>query len=450
MTLPIRDEIFYPIFCFYPSIFPPANLNSHIILFLAWNYNIKTNLSLYYKTFCHAFCFTLLIRKNLYLLEHMKTEQRIYSEGEGWVTKSDNSLGTLARLVFLFGNRELLKQQQPIDLIRETYPNAEIVGCSTSGEIYQEEVYNRNIVCTAVWFEKTKIEIVKEVVHSMDDSFSVGEKLASKLDKEHLVHIMVLSEGLNINGSELTKGINKQLNDRIPVTGGLAGDQDQFSETIIVHNQAGEKNLVVAIGFYGENLRVGYGSMGGWDSFGVDREVTKSKANILYELDGQPALELYKRYLGAHAANLPASALLFPLSLRLNNIETPLVRTVLSVNEADGSMVFAGDIPQGEYVRLMKASSDRLIDGANDAAEMSKISLRDSDADLAILISCVGRKLVLKQRVEEELEIIREVVGNKTAMTGFYSYGEISPTKPFDQHCELHNQTMTITLFKEI
>jgi hypothetical protein len=327
---------------------------------------------------------------------------------------------------------------------------AQIVGCSTSGEIYQEEVFNNNIVCTAVWFEKTNIEIAKEVVHSMDDSFSVGEKLAAKLNKEHLVHMMVLSEGLNINGSELTKGINNQLDERISVTGGLAGDQDRFSETLILHNQAGEKNLVVAVGFYGEQLQVGYGSMGGWDSFGVDREVTKSKGSILYELDGQPALELYKRYLGTHAANLPASALLFPLSLRLKNSETALVRTVLSVNEADGSMVFAGDIPQGEYVRLMKSSSDRLIDGANDAAEMSKISLKHSDADLAILISCVGRKLVLKQRVEEELEIIREVIGNKTAITGFYSYGEISPTKPFEHRCELHNQTMTITLFKEI
>ena len=381
---------------------------------------------------------------------HMITEQRIYSETNGWVTKSDNRLGKLAQLVFLFGNRELLKQQQPIDFIREAYPDAQIVGCSTSGEIYQEEVFNNQIVSTAVWFEKTKIEIAKEVVHSMEDSFEVGEKLAATLYKEHLVHIMILSEGLNVNGSELTKGLNNQLNDRISVTGGLAGDQNQFSETVIVHNQSGEKNLVMAIGFYGEKLQVGYGSMGGWDSFGVDREVTKSKSNILYELDGQPALELYKHYLGAHAANLPASALLFPLSLRLKNSETPLVRTVLSVNEADGSMVFAGDIPQGEYVRLMKANFERLIEGANNAAEMSKISLRNSDADLGILISCVGRKLVLKQRVEEELEIIREVLGNKTAMTGFYSYGEISPIKPFEQHCELHNQTMTITLFKEI
>ncbi|NVN93927.1 MAG: FIST C-terminal domain-containing protein [Bacteroidetes bacterium] len=379
----------------------------------------------------------------------MKTEQIIYSETKGWVTKTENNLSNLAQLVFLFGNKDLLKEQQHINFVKASYPNAQIIGCSTAGEICQEEVFNNNIVCTAIWFQKTFIEIASENIHSMEESFSIGERLAGKLDKNNLVHIMIFSEGLNINGSELTKGINNKLNNRISVTGGLAGDQANFAETVIVHNKIGEKNQVLAIGFYGEHLHVGYGSMGGWDSFGVDREVTKSKGNILYELDGHSALELYKRYLGIHAANLPSSALLFPLSLRLKNSETSLVRTILSVNETDGSMVFAGDIPQGEYVRLMKASSDKLIDGANDAAEMSKISLKMTDPDLAILISCVGRKLVLKQRVEEELEIIREVIGNTTTVTGFYSYGEICPIKPFEQHCELHNQTMTITLFKE-
>jgi hypothetical protein len=380
----------------------------------------------------------------------MKTEQRIYSEASGWINITDEKLGNKAQIVFLFGNKDLLKMEQHIKCIRENYPNAQIVGCSTSGEILREEVYNNNIISTAVYFEKSTIKVAKEQITLMEDSFKVGQQLAARLEKEDLVHIMVLAEGLNINGSRITSGLNNQLNSQISVTGGLAGDQDLFSETVVVHNAIGQKNLVIAIGFYGKHLQVGYGSKGGWDSFGVDREVTRSNANILYELDGLPALELYKRYLGAHAANLPASALLFPLNLRIQDTDTSLVRTVLSVNEDDGSMVFAGDIPQGEYVRLMKANFDRLVDGANDAAEMSKISLRNSDADLAILISCVGRKLVLKQRVEEELETIREVIGEHVAITGFYSYGEICPIKPFEHHCELHNQTMTITLFKEV
>jgi len=380
----------------------------------------------------------------------MKIEQSIYSQVNGWIKRNENNLSNLANIVFLFGNKDLLKEQKNIDFVKNAYPFAQIVGCSTSGEICQEEVFNNQIVCTAVWFEKTTIEIAVQQIHYMEDSFMVGESLASTLNKDNLVHVMILSEGLNINGSELTKGLNSQLKDLVPVTGGLAGDQANFAETVIVHNKTGENNLVLAIGFYGKNLKVGYGSMGGWDSFGVDREVTRSDKNILYELDGQPALELYKKYLGEHASNLPSSALLFPLSLLIKDTETSLVRTVLSVNEAYGSMIFAGDIPQGEYVRLMKTNFEHLIDGAIGAAEMSKISLKNSEPDLAILISCVGRKLVLKQRVEEELESAHEVLGVNTIMTGFYSYGEISPIKPFERHCELHNQTMTITVFKEV
>ncbi len=380
----------------------------------------------------------------------MKAEQLIYSDTAGWIKKVDNNLGSKANLVFLFGNKELLKEQAHVDFVRKSYPEAEIIGCSTSGDISQEEILNTNIVCTAVWFEKTKVAIVSEPISTMEESYHIGEKLADKLEKTELTHILVLSEGLNINGSELTKGLNNRLQNLIPVTGGLAGDDANFQETVIVHNKAGVKNLLLAIGFYGKHIKVGYGSIGGWDSFGVDREVTRSQGNILYEVDGQPALQLYKRYLGDHAANLPASALLFPLSLRLKDSETSLVRTILSVNESDGSMIFAGDIPQGEYVRLMKANFERIIDGASDAAEMSITSLRNSNPDLAILISCVGRKLVLKQRVEEELEIIREVIGNTAVMAGFYSYGEICPIRPFEKNCELHNQTMTITVFKEV
>lgn len=369
----------------------------------------------------------------------------------GWEVREScqNGCGD-ANLVFIFGSRELLDQPAHLDYLRSRYPVAEFVGCSTAGEICRDEVCNLSIVSTAVKFEKTPIRIEKELITEVDESFSIGEKLARKLDLPGLSHVMILSEGLNINGSELTKGLNARLKGRVPVTGGLAGDQAEFSKTVLVHNETVDSNLVIAIGFYGEHIRVGYGSMSGWDSFGVDRLVTRSKANILYELDGLPALELYKQYLGDHAENLPASALLFPLSLRFNNSDTALVRTILSVNETDGSMVFAGDIPEGEYVRLMKANFEKLIGGAYDAAESSGSKLGNLNPDLAILISCVGRKLVLKQRVDEEVEMAREVFGNETMLAGFYSYGEICPFTPFGQNCELHNQTMTITAFKEV
>ena len=211
---------------------------------------------------------------------------------------------------------------------------------------------------------------------------------------------------------------------------------------------APESGTVAAMGLYGDNLKVGYGSLGGWDSFGPERLVTKATANVLYELDGKPALDLYKQYLGDHAKGLPATGLLFPLSLRANEGDTGVVRTILSVNEQERSMTFAGDIPVGSYVRLMKANFERLIDGAAGAAKACHQGLAPSTPDLAVLISCVGRKLVLKQRIEEEVEGVREVLGEHAVLTGFYSYGEISPFTR-SAKCELHNQTMTITTFSE-
>jgi hypothetical protein len=269
------------------------------------------------------------------------------------------------------------------------------------------------------------------------------------LDFSGLNHVFVLSNGLEINASDLVKGLSEALPPEITVTGGLAGDGARFKETIAFWNDLSEKRTVAALGLYGDRLKVGFGSLGGWDPFGPERLITRSNGNVLYELDGKSALELYKRYLGEHAKGLPATGLLYPLSIRAKEDTAGLVRTILAVDEENQCMTFAGDIPEGMYARLMKANFERLIDGATGAAKISYQAIGSIEPDLAILISCVGRKMVLKQRVEEEIESVRELLGDRTKLTGFYSYGEISPFTP-GADCALHNQTMTITTLLEI
>jgi len=258
---------------------------------------------------------------------------------------------------------------------------------------------------------------------------------------------LILSEGLDINGEALVRGLGEKQAATVSVSGGLSADGEHFKETVVFVDREARTNTVAAIGLYGSRLKVGCGSLGGWDSFGPERQITRSSGNVLYELDGKSALALYKRYLGDHAADLPASGLLFPLSLRTRALSAPVVRTILSVNETEQSLTFAGDVPVGGYVRLMKANFDRLIDGAVGAGRVSTEAL-GTPADLALLISCVGRRMVLRQRVEEEVEGVRDIVGSGAAITGFYSYGEISPFTP-QARCELHNQTMTVTTFSE-
>ncbi|MBI3595390.1 MAG: FIST C-terminal domain-containing protein [Nitrospirae bacterium] len=378
----------------------------------------------------------------------MEIEQKRWVKEKGWEPQSRSNLNESAQLVLVFGSKSSLKGDKVFDEIRRFYPNAHLFGCSTAGEIHDTHVSDGSIILTAMRFDYTEVKTASIHVRQGESSFDAGKKLAESLPTKGLSYVFVLSDGLTVNGSQLVEGLTRYLPSHTTLTGGLSGDGELFEETLVLMDSPAEKDRVGVVGFYGDRLKVGCGSLGGWDPFGPERRITSSHGNILYQLDGKSALELYKKYLGEHAKGLPASGLLFPLCLRTENENVGVVRTILSVNEKDQSMTFAGDLPQGAYVRLMKANFDRLIDGSLEAAKISCGTIGPNAPDLAILISCVGRKLVLKQRIEEEVEGVREITGDKTILTGFYSYGEISPFTP-NAKCELHNQTMTITTFSE-
>jgi len=378
----------------------------------------------------------------------MKIQQKIWRSDDGWTTQRLETFDNSKTLVLAFGDRMLLQKPTFYNEIKAFYPEAEVILNSTSGEIVGGTVVDHSVVLTAIQFEKTDFVVKQVQIIDYEDSNEAGKALAEKLPTEGLKHVFVISDGSAVNGSELVTGLNKNLPEGVTTTGGLAGDGARFEETLVGWNNQPVKGNIVAVGLYGNQLKVGYGSVGGWDSFGPRRTVTKSKANVLYELDGQSCLELYKKYLGDKAEGLPGSALYFPLSIQLENSEKSLVRTILSIDEEKQCMVFAGDMPEGATVQLMKANFDKLIDGAFNAADSCKNTEGLNEPEIALLISCVGRKLVLDQRIDEEIESVQEVLGIEVPITGFYSYGEISPFAGFT-NCELHNQTMTITLLSE-
>jgi hypothetical protein len=378
----------------------------------------------------------------------MKTDQLHWSDPSGWDRSADAGVADGAQVVLVFGGSGALRDPARLSEVAASYPHAELIGCSTSGEIRGTHVCDESIVATAIEFDFTSIRMAETVLTESSDSRKVGRELAEQLVDQSLVHVLVFSDGLVVNGSELTRGFVDALPEGIRITGGLAGDGTDFRETLIVSGTQAEPRRVIAMGLYGKRLRVGYGSLGGWDPFGPERLITRAQGNLLFELDGRSALGLYRKYLGEYADDLPASALLFPLSIRTTVDEPSVVRTVLSIDDDEGIMTFAGDLPEGSYARLMKANFERLIDGANDAAVAAYQSTDSTSPDLALLISCVGRKMVLRQRVEEEVESVRTVLGDRTTLSGFYSYGEIAPNAP-GGCCELHNQTMTITTLTE-
>lgn len=378
----------------------------------------------------------------------MKIQQKKYSIPGGWETLHTYPFDPgLCNLVLAFGSTSLLENPVLYEQIRDNYPTADIVLNSTAGEIYDVHVNDDTISLTAVCFEKTEIKTAAVQVSDFKNSREAGKHLAVALEIEGLKNVLVISDGQKVNGSELVEGLKECLPPEVLITGGLAGDGSRFKKTLVGLNESPVEGRIVVIGFYGNNLLANYGSVGGWEPFGPERLITRSNENILYELDGKAALDTYKMYLGEYASELPASGLLFPLTIRKINSDQPLVRTILKINEEEKSLIFAGNMPEGAYARLMKANIDSLVEGASNAA-LNSISGNNSSTELSILISCVGRKLVLNQRIEEEVEVIRFVSGNNTAITGFYSYGEISPSTG-SLNCELHNQTMTITTLSE-
>lgn len=354
-------------------------------------------------------------------------------------------------LILYFGRREALVNGCAFDQLRAGFPATHILCCSTGGQIQGDEIVDDPIDGIALTFEKTQIKVTSQRVTCKDESRQCGAAIGLALASDDLTAVFVLSDGLHVNGSELVAGIVSAVGS-VPVSGGLAGDGSRFAETVVGLDGPPQSRLVAAVGFYGSAITIGHGSAGGWDVFGPKRRITCSEGNLLLALDGRPALELYERYLGEEELEgLPASALLFPLQIHdPAHPEHSVVRTVLAVDRDQKSLTFAGDMPQGWVAQLMRGTFVRLAAGAADAASQARKGLkscRDNEG-VAILVSCIGRRLLMGQRTQEEVEAAATELGPHLHRLGFYSYGEIAPHGSSGV-CELHNQTMTVTTIVE-
>jgi hypothetical protein len=365
---------------------------------------------------------------------------------------SQLSAGDPPNLILYFGSRPVITSEAPFMQLKKAFSGATIVGCSTGGQIRDDEVVDDDIEVVAIWFDATTTRLAKQVVTSAADSRQCGRLLGEDLHSSDLSGIFILADGLNVNGSDLIAGITSVVGSKVALSGGLAGDGSDFSETLVGADCPPKSNLVAAIGFYGDAIQFGHGSAGGWDVFGPWRSVTRSRNNVLFQLDGEPALGLYERYLGEEAAGLPGTALRFPLQIRdPNNPDHMVIRTILAIDRDMQSLTFAGDVPQGWQARLMRGVFDRLVVGAEDAARQARRNTTENTEHecLALLVSCIGRRILMGQRTSNEIEAASAELGCRFKTFGFYSYGEISP-HPVSNICELHNQTMTVTTITEV
>jgi hypothetical protein len=384
----------------------------------------------------------------------MKLYNARYRSGQGWRDELDAELDSPHTLVLVFGAPGMAAQAQALADLAAAFPQSQVLGCSTAGEIAGPQVHDESLSVVVARFESTELARAITPVANAADSRSAGARLAQQLldapSSEPLRAVFVLSDGLTVNGTPLVEGLASALPAGVEISGGLAGDGSRFGSTWVLDGAVPRFGHVVAVGLYGRRLHLGHGCGAGWSDFGPARRITRSEGHVLYELDGQPALALYKRYLGERAAGLPGTALLFPLAVKRDGEDDgdALIRTVLAVNETEQSMTFAGDVPEGAIARLMRTSNDRLIDSAGDAVAAATQGMPAGLPVLALGVSCVGRRLVLGERTDEEIETVLQGLPSGSALAGFYSYGEISPLARGGAS-ELHNQTMTVTVLTE-
>lgn len=367
-------------------------------------------------------------------------------KNKGLVFSTDHDDSFEPDLVFYFFDKKIVNQVNAYSILKEKYPEAVLFGASTSGPILKDDIYLETFTGMAISFEKTPIDIAQIKCSDQKYSYESGKNLIKEFDLENLKHIFVVTDGMTVNGAHFIKGLNEVLPEGISVSGGLASDNFDFKETLTGINSPPKSGQICAIGFYGDAIQIGYGARGGWDNFGLQRTVTKSNDSILYELDGKPALNIYKEYLGPAADDLPSSGLLFPLVIKKTQKSRGLVRTINGVNEKDQSLRFTGDIPQGCIAQFMIGNFRNLAQGAGNAAKEA-LDMIGGKADLAILTSCLGRQLLMGNQISDELESTVEVLGN-IPTAGFYSNGEFSYLP--DEKGLLHNETMTLTVLKEL
>ncbi|WP_434362458.1 FIST C-terminal domain-containing protein [Parasalinivibrio latis] len=377
----------------------------------------------------------------------MECKQAVWDKESGWEAfEALVALDSPQSLVVVFGVQSQPEFLSAFRQLQTAMPESQIVGCSTAGEIRTGDIHviEQSVVATVLKFESTQIQVECLPV-SYDKSFWCGENLGSRLKGDNLKLVMVLGDGTSIEGSQLSYGLNSVLPDGVPVIGGLAGDYNKWEETFTLFDNKLSSGHAVAVGFYGESLDVGFGIGGGWLAFGPERTVTYSEGTHVYEIDYQPAFELYKKYLGELADELPGSGYNFPIQVALPDCEQKIIRSLVSIDDEDGSIIFAGAVPEGALVHLMMSNFKSLIEGAQSAAEACGTG---SQPDVAILVSCVGRRILLEQLTDEEVDAVSQVLGENTMIAGFYSYGEFSPSGEC-LNCLHHNQTMTITTLKE-
>jgi len=368
----------------------------------------------------------------MYTINHIFKNENLLEE---WIQENEFNLKKECLVQFFCGIPDFKTMSKISKKLLKELPLAHIIGTTTDGEIIGERVTSNEVIISVTVFEKSTIRSVG--VEHISNSFDMGCDIAKELDGENIKVMILFTTGLAINGEVFLKGLKSVAKGEYIVAGAMAGDNAQFIQTFVSHQDKVMKEGVVGVVLQGDELYAKNKYQLGWQAVGLPMIVTKSHNNKVYELDNMPIIDVYEKYFGkAIAKKLPKIGIEIPLMI--DKAGTLVARACINKFE-DGALLFAGNLKEGEIVRFGIGSVERILKESTNLYNEIQTTLTPQSL---FVYSCMARKRLLNTEISLELNRFSEIC----SVSGFFGNGEFFSNK---EQAYLMNETMTILALSE-
>lgn len=338
------------------------------------------------------------------------------------------------------------EHQQLLDAIDDAWPGIELIGCTTDGELSSSLGFRDDSI-SILLFASDTIDFASGLGRGLSVDTEVAcqqavEQARAKTEREPRLCITT-PEGLTVSGQMTVEALRNALGQDVDLFGGLAADHRKYESTRQFCGRQVVSDSVPILLLSGP-LFYSFGVASGWKAIGDPGMITRSQGNVVYEIDGAPAVEFYRRFLGKEfklSTDIPL--------IILNDAEEPeyLRSSSGCVDEETGAITYQSDVPEGIRAQLSITDRAAILEGCEESIRKALQGFPgNKKPEAAVIVSCSARKLLLGTKISEEFRILRENVGPNLPVCGFYSFGEIGPQKSDSTKPIMHDQTFTMLL----
>ena len=330
--------------------------------------------------------------------------------------------------------------------IAEVFPEIELIGGTTDGEMSSVLGFEQDSL-TLMVFCSDNITISAGIGHGVSkDAIAASQSAVQQAGiahKEEIQFCISLPESLTTSGVVILDSLKQALGKQVPIFGGLTADQWRSQQTYQFFQTEVCSDSVPILLFSGPIL-FSHGVASGWQPIGKPGRVTKAENNVVYEIDDQPALAFYHRYLGA----LPPSSE-YPLALFDAESDSHYMRAPSGIYDPTiGSITFFGDVPPQSVVQIAETTHNEILSASKLSTLQALENYPGQAPAAALFFSCASRRQILGSLTREEYEqaqhCLSESLRQPLPSCGFYTNGEIAPLQQKGA-TYFHNETF-ITL----